>query len=114
EWAELIGQGNELEKEAIARARQLPHRQAEAEAMLAGDNAFPLFHIGELDLEPTAEFCAATRDFLVRAAEAHHPSAVDDAYWKISDLFQPFLSDMRWLVDKGCDLEPALAAIETT
>jgi lipoprotein NlpI len=114
DWAEFIGRGNELEKEAVARARQLPHRQAEAEAMLARDDTFPLFHIGDLDLAPTPEFCAATRDFLVRDAETHRPSATDDAYWKVSDRFQPFLSDMRWLVDKGCDLAEAVSAIEAT
>lgn len=113
-WAEFIGKGNELEKEAIARARQLPNRQQEAEAMLARDDPFPLYHIGDLDLDATPQFCAAASGFLVRNAEAHRPSATDDAYWKVSERFQPFLNDMRWLVDKRCDLEAAIAAIETT
>jgi lipoprotein NlpI len=114
DWAEFIGKGNELEKEAIARARRLPHRQAEAEAMLARDDAFPLYHIGDLDLEATPEFCAATRGFLARTAETHRPSSPDDAYWKVSDRFDPFLNDMRWLVDHHCDLEAAIAAVEAT
>ncbi|HEV8031299.1 MAG TPA: tetratricopeptide repeat protein [Stellaceae bacterium] len=114
DWAEFIGKGNDLEKEAIARIRRLPHRQADAEAMLARDDAFPLFHIGDLDLEATREFCAATGGFLVKDAETHRPSSPDDMYWKVSDRFEPFVNDMRWLVDHHCDLEPAIAAIETT
>ena len=113
DWAEFIGKGNELEKEAIARARRLPNRQADAETMLAQDDAFPLYHIGDLDLEARPQFCAAASGFLVRNADAHRPSATDDAFWKVSDRFQPFLNDMRWLVDHRCDLEPAIAAIET-
>ena len=45
DWQEFIGKGNVLEQQAVDRARTLPHRQGDAEAMLRGGNNFPLFHL---------------------------------------------------------------------
>ena len=112
EWREFIGKGNELEKQAVERARLLPHRQSDAEKLLAEGNGFPLYHIGELDLHATPEFCAGARDYLVNVAAKNRPASSDQKYALVAGEFESWLPQMRWMIGQHCDLDAAVTAME--
>ena len=59
DWAEFIGQGSELDKQAVAGAQKLSHRQADAEVALDRGMGFPLVEYSRLDLDVTPSLCAA-------------------------------------------------------
>jgi lipoprotein NlpI len=112
EWQEFIGKGNELEKQAVARARAMSHRQADAEAMLRNGEAFPLYHIGELDLEATPGFCSGARDFLLKNAAEHHPESPEQRDVVMADRFDPWVPTIRWLIGQHCNLDSVVAAMQ--
>jgi lipoprotein NlpI len=112
DWQDFIGKGNVLEKQAVAGARALTHRQRDAEAMLDTGDGFPLFHIGELDLHATPEFCASAGNFLVRNAAANKPTSPDQLYVSAADRFDAWLPAMQWLARQHCDLDAAVTAME--
>jgi hypothetical protein len=53
EWAEFIGKGSELDKQAVAGAQKFTHRQADAEVALQRGIGFPLEEYSRLDLDVT-------------------------------------------------------------
>ena len=112
EWQPFIGKGNILEPQAVERIRKVPHRQSDAEAMLHDGNGFPLFHIRQLDLRATPEFCAAASTFLVKNAAAHRPDVPDRAYVMEADQFDIYLPAMQWLVGQHCDMTAAVSAVQ--
>ena len=112
DWQEFIGKGNDLEKQAVEIARLMPHRQADAEKMLSEGNGFPLYHIGELDLHATPEFCAGARDFLVNVANKNRPASSDQKYVLVASEFDPWFPQMRWLIGQHCDLDAVVTAME--
>jgi tetratricopeptide (TPR) repeat protein len=114
EWQEFLGKGNELEKQAVELARKLPNRQADAEKMLNDGNGFPLFHIGDLDLDATPEFCSATNAFVLKIAAENRPTSPDQRYVQMADHFDPWYPAMRWLIDQHCNMDATVAALEAT
>ena len=116
EWAAFIGKDSELDKDAVAGARKLSHRQADAEAALRRGMGFPLVEYVRLDLQVTAGLCEGARDFLQQAATSH-PSPGGDpyaAYEVIHQNFSPYLEAIEWLTAQDCDIEDAVARIAAT
>jgi tetratricopeptide (TPR) repeat protein len=108
DWAPFFGKNNEFDERAIAAARKLPHRQEEAIDALHRGMGFPLAEYSRLDLQPTPEFCAASRDFLIAAA-ASHPGSPDNR--AAQDYFDPMLGAVELLTKENCDLDAAVKAI---
>jgi len=116
EWAAFIGKDSELDKDAVAAARKLSHRQADAETALRRGMGFPLVEYVRLDLQATPALCEGARDFLQQAA-ASHPSPGGDpyaAYEVIQQNFSPYLEAVEWLTAQDCDIEDAVARIAAT
>ena len=116
EWAAFLGKDSELDKDAVAGARKLSHRQADAEAALQRGMGFPLVEYVRLDLQVTPGLCEGARDFLQQAATSH-PSPGGDpyaAYDVIHQNFSPYLEAIEWLTAQDCDIEDAVARIAAT
>jgi lipoprotein NlpI len=116
EWAEFIGQGSELDKQAVAGAQKLAHRQADAEFALQRGMGFPLVEYSRLDLDVTPGLCAAANQFL-RDNAASHPLPdvdADAAYALLHQNFSPYLDSVEWLTQSDCDIDDAVASIART
>jgi len=112
DWARFFGKDSEFDERAIEGARKLTHRQADAIAALHQGLAFPLAEYGRLDLQPTPEFCAAARDFLIAAAASHTASAAAPDDRSAEDYFDPLLGGAELLTKDNCDLGAAVKAID--
>jgi lipoprotein NlpI len=115
EWTPFFGKDSELDAQAIAGAKALTHRQADAEEALRRGLGFPLVEYVRLDLSATPAFCIAANDFLRREAEAHRAPNPDTEY---SAIVLPIVeaNDMgaiEWLT-KNCDIDDAIAQIRET
>jgi lipoprotein NlpI len=115
DYAAFFGKDNSLADRAVAAARALPHRQADAEEALRRGLGFPLVEYGRLDLEATPAFCATAGDFLRQEAVAH-PAPTADTEYELALL--PYLEadDMgaiEWLT-RHCDIDDAVAQIRDT
>jgi lipoprotein NlpI len=113
EWAAFIGKDSELDKQAVAGARKLSHRQVDAEEGLRRGMGFPLVEYVRLDLQVTPGLCEGARDFLQQAATSH-PSPGGDpyaAYEVIHQNFSPYLEAVEWLTAHDCDIEDAVVRI---
>lgn len=107
DWAAYFG--GEFNDAAIAGARTLPNRQAEAVEALRRGMGFPLAQYGNLDLRATPELCTAASDFLIAAAVSHKPSADDRS---AEEYFEPLIGGLELLVKDHCDLDAAAKAID--
>jgi lipoprotein NlpI len=115
DYAAFFGKDNELDGRAIAAAKILTHRQADAEEALRRGMGFPLIEYGRLDLEATPSFCAAAGNFLRQEAVAH-PAPTADTEFELAVL--PYLEadDMgaiEWLT-RYCDIDDTVAQIRDT
>ena len=116
EWAEFIGKGSELDKQAVAGAQKLTHRQADAQVTLQRGMGFPLEEYSRLDLDVTPGLCAAANQFLSENATSHPPPDVDAnaAYAVLHQNFSPYLDSVEWLTHRDCDIDDAVASIAQT
>jgi lipoprotein NlpI len=118
EWAAFIGKDSELDAQAVAGARKLAHRQADAETALQRGMGFPLIEYWRLGLDATSGLCMAARDFLNEQAAAHPPPTpdtdADAAYDVIRAHFSPYLEAVEWLTQKDCGIDDAVARIAAT
>lgn len=108
EWAAFFGKNSELDAEAIAGARKLTHRQADAEEALRRRMGFPLVEYWRLDLAVTPAFCAAAIDFLGRDPP---PPAKPDIY-AIEDYYDPYVDSIELLTRANCDINATVKHIE--
>jgi lipoprotein NlpI len=113
DWAEFFGKDSEFDADAIAGAKKLTHRQADAEEALRRGMGFPLAEYQRLDLDATPAFCTAASDFLTQDAAAHKAADADADYYAVRDYFEPYDEAVEWLTQNHCDLDPAIAAIRT-
>ena len=110
----IFGKDKELAKEAVAGARTLTHRQADAEAALRQGMGFPLADYWQLDLAVTPGFCAAAAEFLRRNAATHPAADPEATYRSVEGYFSPYLGGIEWLTAKSCDIDDAVTRIEAT
>jgi lipoprotein NlpI len=115
EWAVFFGKDSELDEEAIAGARQLTHRQADAEEALRRGLGFPLIESERLDLTATPTLCAAAGDFLQREASAHPAPSADAEYDEklLPNVEANDISAIEWLTE-SCDIDDTVAQIRAT
>src|SRR5579872_7468727 len=94
--------------DVLAGARQVKSRQGDAIAMLNEGAIFDLSGLWQLDLQPTPMLCTAYGKALA-AKFAGSESHLDSA--RLSLLNGQF-QNMRWLRERGCDLDGSVAAID--
>lgn len=113
QWLEFTADGNALREEALAAIRRLPRRQADAEALLGRGHEQPLRELPALDLAPTPALCTAAVEFMRQDAERLRRTAANQPlYSEIGPRLERFLPALRWLVERGCECEPALVEQE--
>ena len=78
EWAEFIGQGSELDKQAVAGAQKLSHRQADAEVALdRGMGFFRLWNTrGSISTSRQAYVRRQTASCAKTRLHIHHPMSM--------------------------------------
>ncbi len=115
DYAAFFGKDNELDGQAIAAARALTHRQADAEEALRRGMAFPLVNFERLDLNLTPAFCSAAGD-LLRQEAAAHPAPSPDTEFETKLLPNLEADDMSAieLLSENCDIDAAVAQIRGT
>jgi hypothetical protein len=117
---------NSVREQALAGARQLDHRTADAVEMLGGGQPerpydehsawLVLRDLPVLDLEPTGQLCAAAGNGLHHEFERIYlPRDGGDRppYWRL--LEQPVKQEFNaliWLAEHGCDMDPELSRAE--
>lgn len=109
EWAPFIGQNSELHAQAVAGAKALTHKQADAEEALRRGLGFPLVVFDRIDLEATPAFCATAGNFLRRNAAAHPAASAGGEFSAASQDYEPYLEGIQWLTRKKCDIDDAIA-----
>ncbi len=112
DYAAFFAKDNPLRDRALAAARALPHKQADAEEALRRDMGFPLVEYSPLDPARTPTFCTAANGFLSRDETTRHAPNADAEF---SDATQPFtdpddLSVVEWLTSR-CDIDGAMQQI---
>ena len=108
-----------LRDQALAGARKLDHRTADAIEMLGADEHAAwtvLLYLPQLDLEATPSLCGAAQTALHKQfTKIYRPKAGDPRTY--SELLErlgagdPF-GDLIWLASHGCDAETELAEVE--
>jgi lipoprotein NlpI len=112
DYAAFFANDNPLRDRALAAARTLSHKQADAEEALRRDMGFPLLEYSPLDLERTPTFCTEANGFLTRDQATRHAPNADAEF---SDEAQPFtdpddISVIEWLTSR-CDIDGAVQQI---
>jgi len=118
-WLKFADDQN-LRDPAIAGARRLDHRTANAVEMLGEENgAWKIFeYLGELDLEPTPALCGAAlgvlhSDFAKTWRPASDdPRSYDELLARLGGGGAPFRA-LIWLSEHGCNTEAELTEAES-
>jgi hypothetical protein len=118
-WLRFADDAN-FTPQALAGARTLDHRTADAIDMLRADEFSArtlLAWLPQLDLEATPELCAAALGVLAREyARIYRPRSDDQrSYGELvmrMGIGEPF-ADLRWLAAHGCDADPVLSGAES-
>ena len=115
DWTPFFGKDSELDAQATAGAKALPHRQADAEEALRRGLGFPLLEYGRLDLTATPALCAAAGDFLQREASAHLAPSADAEYDEklLPNVEANDIGAIEWLTE-SCDIDDTVAQIRAT
>jgi hypothetical protein len=114
EWLEFAMPGDETRNEALARMRQLPHRQRDAEALLAEGNGVMLELVPTLDLEPTPALARHARELLLELVTsfpgpAENPNALAISAHRL----ERYTPTIEWFGRRRArDLEPVLQSLE--
>jgi hypothetical protein len=109
DYLEYLTPGSDLRVAAVAKARLIRTRQADAEALLKGGMGVWLERLWQLDLQATPALCGAMSAYLLDQAE-HYRVKYD--YNAIDDYIGIHLNNMKWMVNEHCNLRDALAAVE--
>jgi hypothetical protein len=124
-WLKFADSDNDsVREQALAGARQLDHRTADAIEMLSGSHPddpsdehsawVVLRDLPLLDLEPTSQLCAAAGNALHHELGQIYPPRDDPRpYW---DLLEgpgaKKFAALIWLAEHGCDMDPELSQAE--
>jgi hypothetical protein len=105
-------------EQALAGARRLDHRTADAVEMLDGEEYsadLVLRDLPVLDLEPTSQLCAAAGNALHHALGEIYPPSDDHPrpYWELLEgTGEEDFAALIWLAEHGCDIDPELSQAE--
>lgn len=109
DYLQYLPGGDTLSREALAGARKVKSRQADAVALLKAGRLEGLAPLFKLDLQPTPELCAAYGEALGNAASKVTRARPD--YLSIAIDLEQQVPNIKWLVEGGCDLNTALASL---
>jgi len=109
DYLQYLPGGDSLSHEALAGARQVKSRQADAVALLKAGRLDALTDLFRLDLQPTPELCHAYDDALAVAANQVKKARPD--YLSIAIDLEQQLPNMEWLVQGGCNLNTSLGLL---
>jgi len=110
EWLDFTTDGNELRSRALEGIRNLARRQADAEEMIGFGLDLPMIELANLNLTPTAKFCAIAGEFLRKDAESFRPRVPDPAPYSVMAFrVERHLPAMHWLVEHNCDIDVGVA-----
>lgn len=101
--------GDSRSREALAGARKVKSRQADAVALLNAGRLEALTDLFRLDLQPNAELCQAYDNALANAASEVTKARSD--YLSIAIDLEQQLPNIRWLVAGGCNLDGSLGLL---
>ncbi len=101
--------GDSRSREALAGARQVKSRQADAVALLNAGRLEALTDLFRLDLQPTPELCEAYDNALANAASQVTKARSD--YLSIAIDLEQQLPNIKWLAANGCNLDGSLGLL---
>jgi hypothetical protein len=110
DWASFF-EDEEFGKPALERARQLSHRQADAETALREGMGFPLKDHQALDLAATPALCAAASKFLIENTDEHQALDSNADFLTRDAYYLPYQEPIGWLAQSNCDLDDAVARL---
>lgn len=109
DYLQYLPGGDSRSRDALAGARQVKSRQADAVALLQAGRIDALTDLFRLDLQPAPELCRAYGDALAVAASQVTKARPDHLSIAI-DLEQQ-VPNVKWLVEGGCNLNEALGVL---
>jgi hypothetical protein len=101
--------GDSRSRDALAGARQVKSRQADAVALLNAGRLEALTDLFRLDLQPTPDLCQAYDNALANAASQVTKARSD--YLSIAIDLEQQLPNIKWLVAGGCNLDGSLGLL---
>jgi len=101
--------GDSRSRDALAGARLVKSRQADAVALLNAGRLEALTDLFRLDLQATAELCQAYDNALANAASQVTKARSD--YLTIAIDLEQQLPNIEWLVRDGCNLDHSLGLL---
>ena len=111
-WQEYADVNDPLRPATLAKIRQSPNRQPEAEAMLEKGFSFIMREMPNLGLQPTPALLAAGKQYVANHAIVSRPPAPDPGSYDIAGQRIEYpLAGIGWLVEHGCDLREELVAL---
>ena len=112
EYLEYLAPGDSRFHRAVAGARQVKGRQNDISVLLKGGKLTALQEMWRLDLAVTPELCAAYGSALY-AETLKIDRARSSNYIGIALDMERQMPNVKWLVGGGCNLNNALALLET-
>jgi hypothetical protein len=113
DWLDLTDPRYGVREEALAGARALTHRQADADALLQGGAPGFMKDLPYLDLEPTPTIVAGHKKYLVDMVRGiQRDDAGSVKYSWVSFEVDPYLPTIQWMAERHCDCSAEMAALE--
>jgi hypothetical protein len=111
DYLEYIQPGSPFRQRALDAARLVTDRQVQAENLVRDGMLVWLGDLWQLDIAPTQTLCDAFAAQLQKEAEKDRGKA---NYGVVADYLEIHLANLKWLASAQCDLNDAIAAVETT
>jgi hypothetical protein len=109
DYLQYLPGGDTRSREALAGARRVKSRQADAVQLLNAGRLEALTDLFRLDLKPTPELCQAYDKALAVAASQVTKARSD--YLSIAIDLEEQLPNIDWLVEGGCNLNDSLGIL---
>jgi hypothetical protein len=107
DYLPYLGLHEERGAAAVAGARRLPTRQADAERLIQGQPSLEqLVRMHELDLDASPALCEAYRARMNASLAELVPQ--NDDWPSVLAMFRDQLPNLGWLTGDGCDLQPQI------
>lgn len=112
----FISNGSGMRDLALEKARTLVHRQEHAIAMLKVRDESIMGELRNLNLEPTAELCAAATEFLrLHALDPRgHPANNNNRFVVAAQYLDKYTFGMQWLAERHCTMHEAIEGYRAT
>jgi hypothetical protein len=113
EWLKFAEWGSDVRDQALAGIRQLPHRQSEAESLLAKGTGVILELLPVLDLEATPTLCLHARNFFRDFVKSFaEPEENPNSLALAAHRLERYASTLTWFCRRHGDVAEVLDSIE--